>query len=42
MSEHINNVSKRKEAMKEVIRRLHVGESVEDLKEKFGDVIRGM
>ncbi len=41
MSEHINNVSKRKEAMKEVIRRLHAGESVEDVKEKFGDVIRG-
>lgn len=41
MSEHINNVSKRKEAMKEVIRRLHAGESVKDLKEQFGDVIRG-
>jgi len=37
MSEHINNVSKRKEAMKEVIRRLHAGESVKDLKEQFGD-----
>jgi len=41
MSEHIDNASKRKEAMKEVIRRLHAGESVEDLKDKFGDVIRG-
>ena len=41
MSEHINNVSKRKEAMKEVIRRLHAGESVDSLKEEFGDAIRG-
>jgi uncharacterized protein len=41
MSEYINNVTKRKEAMKEVIRCLHAGESVENLKEKFGDVIRG-
>lgn len=41
MSEHIDNVSKRKEAMKEVIKRLHAGESVEDLKERFGDVIQG-
>lgn len=41
MSEYINNVSKRKEAMKEVIRRLHAGESVEDLKNKFGDAIQG-
>ncbi len=41
MSEHINNVSKRKEAMKEVIRRLHGGESVDSLKEEFGDAIRG-
>ncbi len=41
MSEHINNVSKRKEAMKEVIKRLHAGESVDELKDKFGDAIRG-
>jgi len=41
MSEHINNVSKRKEALKEVIHRLHAGETVEDLQEKFGDAIRG-
>ena len=41
MSEHINNVSKRKEALKEIIKRLHAGETVEELQEKFGDVIRG-
>ncbi len=41
MSEHINNVGKRKEALKEVIKRLHAGESVEDLKEEFGEAIQG-
>lgn len=41
MSEFINNVTKRKEALKEVIRRLHAGETVEDLKKQFGDVIEG-
>jgi len=41
MSEYINNASKRKEIIREVIRRLHAGESVEDLKEKFGEAIRG-
>ena len=41
MSEHINNASQRKEALKEVIKRLHAGESVEGLKDKFGDAIRG-
>lgn len=41
MSEYINNTSKRKEALREVIKRLHAGESVEDLKSKFGDAIRG-
>ena len=41
MSEFINNVSRRKEALKEVIQRLHAGETVESLKEKFGDAIRG-
>lgn len=40
MSEHINNVSKRKQALKNVIKRLHAGERVEDLQSKFGDVIR--
>lgn len=41
MSEHIDNVSKRKQALKEVIKRLHAGESVEDLQQQFGDAIRG-
>jgi uncharacterized protein len=41
MSEHINNASKRKEALKEVIKRLHAGESVEDLKKEFGEAIQG-
>lgn len=41
MSENINNVSRRKEALKEVIKRLHAGESVEDLKSKFGEIISG-
>jgi len=41
MSEHINNISKRKEALKEVIKRLHAGKSVEDLQGEFGDAIRG-
>lgn len=40
MSEHINNVSQRKQALREVIKRLHAGEKVEDLKEEFGDAIR--
>ena len=41
MSEHINNVSRRKEALKEVIKRLHAGESVEELKSEFGQAIAG-
>ena len=41
MSEFINNANNRKETLKEVIQRLHAGETVEDLKEKFGEVIRG-
>ncbi len=41
MSEHINNVSKRKEALKTVIKRLHAGETVENLKAEFGEAIQG-
>jgi DUF438 domain-containing protein len=41
MSEHINNASQRKEALKKVIHRLHAGETVEELQEKFGEVISG-
>ncbi len=41
MSEHINNISRRKEALKQVIQRLHASESVENLQKEFGDAIRG-
>lgn len=41
MSEPVNNLSRRKEALKNVIKRLHAGESVEDLKKEFGDAIQG-
>jgi uncharacterized protein len=41
MSEFIDNVSKRKQALKEVIRRLHEGETVESLQSAFGEVIKG-
>ncbi|NLN69517.1 MAG: DUF438 domain-containing protein [Chloroflexi bacterium] len=41
MSESIKNASQRKDALKEVIQRLHAGETVEDLKKKFGHVLSG-
>ncbi len=41
MSEPVNNLSRRKEALKNVIKRLHAGESVEDLKKEFGHAIQG-
>lgn len=41
MSEHINNVTQRKAALLKVIKRLHAGESVEDLQKEFGHVIKG-
>ncbi len=41
MSEHINNVSKRKEALMMVIKRLHEGETVENLQKEFGEIIQG-
>ncbi len=40
MSEYINNVEKRKEVLKEVIFKLHQGQSVESLVEAYGDVIQ--
>lgn len=40
MSEYINNVEKRKEVLKEVIFKLHQGQSVESLVETYGDVIQ--
>ncbi len=39
MSEFINNASKRKDALKAIIRKLHAGESVESLQEEFNEVI---
>jgi len=39
MSEYINNVSKRKAALREVIKKLHQGASVESLTEEFGEII---
>jgi len=39
MSEFINNASKRKEALKAIIRILHDGESVESLQEEFNEII---
>ncbi len=41
MSEHINNASKRKEAIKQVIRLLHEGKTVEELKADYGEAIAG-
>jgi DUF438 domain-containing protein len=41
MSEHINNASKRKEALKMVIKRLHQGETVEKLQKEVSAVIQG-
>jgi DUF438 domain-containing protein len=40
MSEYINNRSKRKEQLKEVIRQLHEGKTVEELKAQFAELLR--
>ena len=42
MSELINNREHRQEILKEVIRELHAGKSVEEVKEKFADAIEGV
>jgi len=39
MSEYINNQTKRKEALKRVIRRLHEGQTVEEVKEEFAALL---
>ena len=39
MSEHINNVSQRKEAVKSIIRLLHKGKTVEELQAEYGHII---
>lgn len=40
MSEYINNVTHRKEKLKEALRRLHQGTPMEQLREEFADVLR--
>ena len=40
MSEFINNSSKRKTALKEIIRKLHQGKTVESLQQEFGEIIQ--
>ncbi|MFH1929873.1 MAG: DUF438 domain-containing protein, partial [Chloroflexota bacterium] len=42
MSEHINNQSKRQEELKRLIRELHEGKSVDDVKRDFAELIRGV
>lgn len=42
MSELINNREHRQELLKEVIKELHAGKSVEEVKEKFASVIEGV
>ena len=39
MSEHINNASQRKEAVKGIIRQLHLGKTVEQLQKEYGHII---
>ena len=40
MSEHINNQTKRKETLKMLIRELHAGKTVEDVKDEFAALLR--
>jgi DUF438 domain-containing protein len=40
MSEYINNVSQRKEMLKNVLRMLHEGRSLEDVKAEFGALLK--
>ncbi|NTW72163.1 MAG: DUF438 domain-containing protein [Eubacteriaceae bacterium] len=42
MSEHINNREYRQKMLKEMILELHDGKSVEDVKEKFAETIKGV
>lgn len=42
MSELINNREHRQEILKEVIRELHEGKSVEEVKAKFQEAIKGV
>jgi hypothetical protein len=36
MSEYINNVTRRKEVLKNVLRQLHQGKFIDEVKEEFG------
>jgi DUF438 domain-containing protein len=40
MSEYVNNQTKRKETLKRLIRQLHEGKNVEDVKEEFAALLR--
>lgn len=40
MSEHIDNVSKRKQILKDVLAGLHAGKSLEDVKEAFTELVQ--
>lgn len=42
MSEFINNREHRQEILKEVIKELHDGKSVQEVKDKFAAVIEGV
>ncbi|MCP4539513.1 MAG: DUF438 domain-containing protein [Chloroflexi bacterium] len=42
MSEHINNQTERKEALKQVIRQLHEGKTVEEVKGEFAALLQGV
>ena len=42
MSELINNREKRQQILKELILELHAGKSVDDVKERFGNLIEGL
>lgn len=42
MSEHINNREYRKEVIKQIIKELHDGKSVEDVKQKFEEAFHGV
>ncbi len=39
MSEYINNVTKRKETIKKILKELNAGRSVEDVKAEFGSLL---
>lgn len=42
MSEYINNREIRKNTIKDIIKQLHEGKSVEDVKQQFDDVFKGV